>query len=165
MVFHTDCYLGRPWHFILIKYSGLSIYRPLLPLDMKGCICHFVKWQIHPFITKWTNCHPNYYLILTVIEVGQEISDRLPLVLHQLGLGGLGGVQLVLGAGVAPARDYTQQVLQYPPQLPEDRLHGLRFGGTLSLHLLHAGVSHGDLRQVHLNRITETKETYTLVRD
>ena len=23
-----------------------------LPLDMKGCICHFVKWQIHPFISK-----------------------------------------------------------------------------------------------------------------
>ena len=22
------------------------------PLDMKGCICHFVKWQIHPFISK-----------------------------------------------------------------------------------------------------------------
>ena len=21
----------------------------LAPLDMKGCICHFVKWQIHPF--------------------------------------------------------------------------------------------------------------------
>ena len=23
-------------------------------LDMKGCICHFAKWQIHPFISKWT---------------------------------------------------------------------------------------------------------------
>ena len=26
---------------------------------MKGCICHFVKWQIHSFISKWTitsNC-------------------------------------------------------------------------------------------------------------
>ena len=22
------------------------------PLDMKGCICHFLKWQIHPFISK-----------------------------------------------------------------------------------------------------------------
>ena len=21
-------------------------------LDMKGCICHFAKWQIHPFISK-----------------------------------------------------------------------------------------------------------------
>ena len=24
----------------------------IVPLDMKGCICHFVKWQIHPFISK-----------------------------------------------------------------------------------------------------------------
>ena len=24
------------------------------PLDMKGCICHFAKWQIHPFISKGT---------------------------------------------------------------------------------------------------------------
>ena len=28
-------------------------YTPL-PLDMKGCICHFVKWQIHPFLSKET---------------------------------------------------------------------------------------------------------------
>ena len=24
------------------------------PFDMKGCICHFTKWQIHPFISKGT---------------------------------------------------------------------------------------------------------------
>ena len=24
----------------------------MVPLDMKGCICHFTKWQIHPFISK-----------------------------------------------------------------------------------------------------------------
>ena len=24
-------------------------------LGMKGCICHFVKWQIHPFNTKVAN--------------------------------------------------------------------------------------------------------------
>ena len=23
-------------------------------LDIKGCICHFTKWQIHPFISKGT---------------------------------------------------------------------------------------------------------------
>ena len=28
----------------------------IVPLDMKGCICHFVKWQIHPFISKGTKC-------------------------------------------------------------------------------------------------------------
>ena len=26
----------------------------IVHLDMKGCICHFVKWQIHPFISKGT---------------------------------------------------------------------------------------------------------------
>ena len=30
-----------------------------LSLDMKGCICHFVTWQIHPFISKGTTCAPN----------------------------------------------------------------------------------------------------------
>ena len=24
----------------------------VVPLDMKGCICHFAKWQIHPPISK-----------------------------------------------------------------------------------------------------------------
>ena len=26
----------------------------IVPLDMKGCICHFTKWQIHHFISKGT---------------------------------------------------------------------------------------------------------------
>ena len=26
---------------------------------MKGCICHFAKWQIHPFISKGTNKYVN----------------------------------------------------------------------------------------------------------
>ena len=29
---------------------------PIVPLDMKGCICHCKKWQIHPFISKGTQC-------------------------------------------------------------------------------------------------------------
>ena len=29
-----------------------SIY--IVPLDMKGCICQFTKWQLHPFISKVT---------------------------------------------------------------------------------------------------------------
>ena len=24
----------------------------IIPLDMEGCICHFIKWQIHPFISE-----------------------------------------------------------------------------------------------------------------
>ena len=28
----------------------------VVPLDMKGCICSFVKWQIHPYSAKGTTC-------------------------------------------------------------------------------------------------------------
>ena len=31
---------------------------PIVSLDMKGRICHFVKWQIHPLISKGTQYHP-----------------------------------------------------------------------------------------------------------
>ena len=27
----------------------MALYDIICDLDMKGCICHFVKWQIHPF--------------------------------------------------------------------------------------------------------------------
>ena len=27
----------------------------VIPLDMKGCICHFVMWQIHHFASKGTS--------------------------------------------------------------------------------------------------------------
>ena len=26
-------------------------YVCIILLDTKGCICHFVKWQIHPFVS------------------------------------------------------------------------------------------------------------------
>ena len=26
----------------------------IVPLDVKGCVCHFEKWQVHPFISKET---------------------------------------------------------------------------------------------------------------
>ena len=28
----------------------------IVPLDMKCCICHFTKWQIHPSISKGVEC-------------------------------------------------------------------------------------------------------------
>ena len=31
-------------HFLTVQYIFI--------FDMKGCICHFTKWQIHPFISK-----------------------------------------------------------------------------------------------------------------
>ena len=44
-----------------IKMSGLGEGQ-YVPLDMKGCICHFLKWQIHPFISKGTK---NLFLVGT----------------------------------------------------------------------------------------------------
>ena len=29
-------------------------WHSIVPLDIKGCICHFTNWQIHPFIYKGT---------------------------------------------------------------------------------------------------------------
>ena len=34
------------------KISRLHHLKHNVPLDIKGCICHFVEWQIHPFISK-----------------------------------------------------------------------------------------------------------------
>ena len=63
------CYFPR-WQWVLYqKTSGLhnyvvftthastTLYPPgthIVPLEMKGCICHFAKWQIHPLISKGT---------------------------------------------------------------------------------------------------------------
>ena len=35
---------------VLVEMIGLDV----LPLDMKGCICHFTAWQTHPVISMWT---------------------------------------------------------------------------------------------------------------
>ena len=40
------------FHNHRVHYFSLHMHTPL---DMKGCIGHFVKWQIHPFISKGTN--------------------------------------------------------------------------------------------------------------
>ena len=41
-----------------LRSLGADMWRRVrregVPLDMKGCICHFTKWQIHPFIYKGT---------------------------------------------------------------------------------------------------------------
>ena len=34
--------------------SFFCLFENIVPLDMKRCICHFTKWQIHPFISKGT---------------------------------------------------------------------------------------------------------------
>ena len=41
-----------------VSYDNFIVNRPdtdmsyIVPLDIKGSICHFVKWQIHPFTSK-----------------------------------------------------------------------------------------------------------------
>ena len=39
---------------IVITINSWRVCLYLVPLDMKGCICHLVKWQIHPFMSKVT---------------------------------------------------------------------------------------------------------------
>ena len=43
---------GRDPHSNVVRNRHVII----VPLDMKGYICHFRKWQIHPFISKQTVC-------------------------------------------------------------------------------------------------------------
>ena len=39
---------------------------------MEGCICHFVKWQIHPFISKGTKCQPVCPLLLSAEQLSNH---------------------------------------------------------------------------------------------
>ena len=56
----------------MLKLNDLSnqhLPQNILPLDMKGCICHFVKWHIHPFIFKGPICHRVQYHLLAVLAL------------------------------------------------------------------------------------------------
>ena len=45
------------------------MYNTIITLDMKGCICHFAKWRIHPLISKGYYISNNplffYWLVCT----------------------------------------------------------------------------------------------------
>ena len=41
-------FFGQVKHLIFLERQYV------VPLDMKGCICQFSQWQIHPFISKGT---------------------------------------------------------------------------------------------------------------
>ena len=41
------------------KITEIQAAVRFVPLDMKGCVCHFTKWQIHPFISKGIYCVEN----------------------------------------------------------------------------------------------------------
>ena len=54
---------SRTFHLPYLLVYDCSKHREhLVPSDMKGCICHFVKWQIHPFIFKGTICRGSLFL-------------------------------------------------------------------------------------------------------
>ena len=54
----------------LRKFVRIASENIFVTLDMKGCICHFVKWQIHPFLSKGTNCHlANVLIISHLIQI------------------------------------------------------------------------------------------------
>ena len=48
--FHAD-FLAFP-----VKLAFNAFVIQIVLLDMKGSICHFEKWQIHPFISKRAKC-------------------------------------------------------------------------------------------------------------
>ena len=52
-----------------------SLFRPF---DMKGCICHFVKWQIHPLISKGTICYRDWLLnaVLLFGKTGWKLTEK-----------------------------------------------------------------------------------------
>ena len=59
--------------------SGLALSGVvyLVSLDMKGCICHFVKWQIHPFISKGTihNGASNIFRVGSITSIIKQITQ------------------------------------------------------------------------------------------
>ena len=46
----------------IVTMTHRAITHHIVPLDMKGCICHFAKWHIHPFISKGTICSKIIYI-------------------------------------------------------------------------------------------------------
>ena len=46
-------------------------------LDMSGCICHFVKWQIHPFISKNVPVSNGFNIILFLTTYIKSLRNVL----------------------------------------------------------------------------------------
>ena len=57
----TGCLsLASITEYLLVLSEHRYVWRQhFVPLDMKWCICHFVKWQIHPFISKGPTISPS----------------------------------------------------------------------------------------------------------
>ena len=59
LLFQTWC--NTMYYIKLLSYT-------IQILDMKGCICHFTKWQIHPLISRGTTCWRSYYSIILLVN-------------------------------------------------------------------------------------------------
>ena len=115
------------------KHETLTLYRPL---DMKGCICHFSKWQIHPFIFKGAM----YWLI-----VG---SSSATLVQHHINIRPMSHVYLVV-MGVVWVR-HSQHPHYVGPTSSQWWVSVVDGGPTLAQH--RAGVlCPGKLERVWVN--------------
>ena len=59
-------------NFLFVLFWSVPLYSQAIshrqehtvPLDMKGCICHLAKWQIHPFISKGTIYYADFIFLL-----------------------------------------------------------------------------------------------------
>ena len=71
-------YLGSWISLVTNTHDCISQHWSLyfITLDMKGCICPFLKWQIHPFIPKGTIC------FITLCT--QQTRDIYPMLAHRL---------------------------------------------------------------------------------
>ena len=64
------------WIKIYANLANLMLISPsnyYVTLGMKGCICHFTKWQIHLFISKGTNLVQEH--LKTCIETCNKIAE------------------------------------------------------------------------------------------
>ena len=56
----NNIYMCRPLGYKRVYLPLCKVtYTLLYPRGVYGCICHFTKWQLHPFISKGTMCSWN----------------------------------------------------------------------------------------------------------
>ena len=49
-----EIFIERAEYCMRVGHNKTQCERLDVLLDRKGCICHFTKWQIHPFVSKGT---------------------------------------------------------------------------------------------------------------
>ena len=65
--------LGISMRQLVLLNHLLQMCYEFFALDMKGCICHFTKWQIHPFRSNRTNyCRSSHINPLNCHDVSKH---------------------------------------------------------------------------------------------